>query len=85
MSYLSPAYGGSDVTINIPTFLKKRNRMSGITVQRDSKISSKRVHNIEQVIGLANTFKILIVTLNRTETRTHSSEWMLAYHDRCWT
>jgi hypothetical protein len=44
VSYLSPAYGGSDVTIDVPTFLKKRNRMSGKTVQRDRKISSKLVH-----------------------------------------
>ena len=33
-------------------FLKKRNRMSGKTVQRSRKIASKLVH-IEQVIGLA--------------------------------
>jgi len=35
VSYLSPAYGGSDVTL---TFLKKRNRMSGKTEQRDRKL-----------------------------------------------
>jgi hypothetical protein len=40
-------------------FLKKRNRMSGKTVQRDRKISNKLVH-IEQVIGLGKTFKILM-------------------------
>jgi hypothetical protein len=33
-------------------FLKKRNRMSGKTMQRERKISSKLVH-IEQVIDLA--------------------------------
>ena len=42
--------------------------MSGKTVQRSRKISSKLVH-IEQVIGLAKTFKILTVALNRTETK----------------
>jgi hypothetical protein len=51
------AYGGSDVTINIPTFKKKKNRMSGKTVQRNRKISSKLVH-IEQVIGLAKHIKL---------------------------
>jgi hypothetical protein len=35
-------------------FLKKRNRMSGKTVQKDRKLSSKLVH-IEQVIGLAKS------------------------------
>jgi hypothetical protein len=46
-------------------FLKKRNRMSGKTVQRDRTISSKLVH-IEQVIGLAKSFKILTLASNRT-------------------
>jgi hypothetical protein len=38
-------------------FLKKRNRMSEKTVQRNRKISSKLVH-IEQVIGLAKHIKL---------------------------
>jgi hypothetical protein len=37
-------------------FLKKRNRMSEKTVQRDKKICSKLVH-IEQVTGLAKSLK----------------------------
>jgi hypothetical protein len=49
-------------------FLKKRNRMSGKTMQRDRKISSKLVH-IEQVIDLAKSFKILTLSSNRTETK----------------
>ena len=49
-------------------FLKKRNRMSGKTVQRNRKISSKLVH-IEQVIGLAKSFKILTLASNRTEAK----------------
>jgi hypothetical protein len=47
-------------------FLKKRNRMSGKTVQRDRKLCSKLVH-IEQVIGLVKSFKILTLASNRTE------------------
>jgi hypothetical protein len=47
-------------------FLKKRNRMSGKTVQRDRNISSKLVL-IEQVIGLANSF--LTLASNRTEAK----------------
>jgi hypothetical protein len=35
VSYLSPVYGGSDVTLTFQYFLKNRNRMSGKTVQRD--------------------------------------------------
>jgi len=46
------------VSLNIPTFFKKKNRMSCKSVTRDRKISSKRVH-IERVIGLAKTYKIL--------------------------
>jgi hypothetical protein len=68
VSYLSPAYGGSDVTIDVQHFLKKRNRMSGKTVQRDRQISSKLVH-IEQVIDLAKSFKILTLASDRTEAK----------------
>jgi hypothetical protein len=60
-----------DVTINIPTFFKNKNRMSSKTVQRDRKISSKRVH-IERIIGLAKTYKILKQSLNTTETKLAS-------------
>ena len=42
--------------------------MSGKTVQRDRKLSSKLVH-IEQVIGLTKTFKILNLASNRTEAK----------------
>jgi hypothetical protein len=48
-------------------FLKKRNRMSGKTMQRDRKISSKLVH-IEQVIDLAKScfFPIYVDDDSRT-------------------
>ena len=55
-----------DVTINIPTFFRKKNRMSGKTVVKDRKISSKRVH-VERIIGLGKTYKILTQPLNQTE------------------
>jgi hypothetical protein len=42
--------------------------MSGKTMQRDRKISSKLVH-IEQVIDLAKSFKILTLSSNRTEAK----------------
>ena len=57
-----------DVSVNIPTFFKKKNRMSGNTVLRDRKISSKRVH-IERLIGLAKTYKILTCPMSATETK----------------
>lgn len=55
------------VKINIPTFFRKINRLSGATVLRDRKIASKRVH-IERVIGLAKTYKILKEPMNNTES-----------------
>ncbi|XP_048255705.1 uncharacterized protein LOC124115319 [Haliotis rufescens] len=61
-------FAPKDVTINMPTFFSKKNRMSGKTVMRDRKISSKRVH-IERIIGLAKTFKILTEPLNSSETK----------------
>ena len=56
-----------DVTVNIPTFFRKKNKMSGETVLRDRKISSKRVH-VERIIGLAKTYKILKNPMNHTES-----------------
>ena len=47
-----------DVTVNIPTFFKKKNKMQSKTVINDRKIASKRVH-IERLIGLGKTYKIL--------------------------
>jgi hypothetical protein len=64
-------FAPKDITVNIPTFFRKRNRMSGKTVLRDRKISSKRVH-IERLIGLAKTYKILKGPLNTTETKLAS-------------
>ena len=55
------------VTLNIPTFLKKKNRMSGATVRHDRKVSNKRVH-IERLIGLAKTYKILTAQMNNVES-----------------
>lgn len=56
-----------NVLINIPSFFKKKNRLSYETVLKDRKVASKRVH-IERVIGLAKTFKILRKPLNNTES-----------------
>ncbi len=56
-----------DVRINIPSFFKKKNRMSGATVLKDRKLASKRVH-VERIIGLAKTYKILTRPLNNTES-----------------
>lgn len=64
-------FAPKDIQINIPTFFKKRNRMSGETVVRDRKISSKRVH-IERIIGLAKTFKILVESMTATEAKLSS-------------
>ncbi|XP_062591631.1 uncharacterized protein LOC134253139 [Saccostrea cucullata] len=61
-------FAPKDVTVNIPSFFKQKNRMSGKTVLRDRKISSKRVH-IERLIGLGKTYKILKTPLNTTETK----------------
>lgn len=64
-------FAPSNVTINIPTFFHKKNRMTGKTVLKDRRISSKRVH-IERVIGLAKTYKILKEPMNISETKLAS-------------
>ncbi|XP_052075621.1 uncharacterized protein LOC127713058 [Mytilus californianus] len=60
-------FATQNVAINMPTFFKKKNRLTGETVIKDRKISSKRVH-IERIIGLAKTFKILTEPMTATET-----------------
>ncbi|XP_033739899.1 uncharacterized protein LOC117327155 [Pecten maximus] len=60
-----------DVAINIPTFFRKKNRMTGKVVLRDRKISSKRVH-VERLIGLAKTYKILAMPMNNMQTKLSS-------------
>lgn len=55
------------VRLNIPTFVKKRNRLAAADVKKDRKIASKRVH-VERVIGLAKTYKILTHPLNNLES-----------------
>ena len=67
-----------DVTINIPTFFKKQNKMSGKTVLKDRKIASKRVH-IERIIGLGKTYKILNQPMNYTETLLASDIIFICY------
>ncbi|XP_062615043.1 uncharacterized protein LOC134276769 [Saccostrea cucullata] len=59
-------FASKDVTINIPTFFRNRNRMSGRIVLNDRKVSSKRVH-IERIIGLGKTYKILTHPLTSAE------------------
>ena len=55
------------VTINIPAFFRKQNKIDGKIVLRDRRLASKRVH-IEREIGLVKTFKILTHSLNATGT-----------------
>lgn len=61
-------FAPQNVTVNIPSFLSKKNRLSGDTVMKDRKIASKRVH-IERIIGLAKSYSILKSSLNATETK----------------
>ena len=44
-----------NLTINIQTFFKKKNCLTGQVVIRDRKIANKKVH-IERIIGLAKTY-----------------------------
>ena len=64
-------FAANDITVNIPTFFTKKNRMSGKQVLADRKISSKRVH-VERVIGLMKSYKILTRPLNSSETKLSS-------------
>lgn len=67
-----------DVNVNIPSFFKKTNRLSGKAVLRDRKIASKRVH-IERIIGLGKTYKILTSPLSHGETQLASDIIFICY------
>ena len=74
-------YESRDITVNIPTFVKKNNRLSNKAVMHDRKVASKRVH-VERVIGLAKTYKILKTKLAPNEI-VLGSQIMLACFMLC--
>lgn len=48
-----------DVTVNMPQFLKKgSNQFKAQQLRKSKKLSSERI-NVERVVGLGRTFKIL--------------------------
>ena len=67
-----------NVTVNMPTFFRKKNRISHSTLLRDRKISSKRVH-VERVIGLGKTYTILTNPVNQTEAILSSDIVFICY------
>jgi hypothetical protein len=71
-------FAPKDISINIPTMFKRKNRMSGKSVMRDRKVSSKRVH-IERIIGLGKTYKILTQPLASTEAALSSEIVYICY------
>jgi len=58
--------GLDDVSVNMPTFLKKGNQFQPKVLARDRQIASKRVH-IERHIGLVKTYKITCQPMNLNE------------------
>ncbi|XP_034236304.1 uncharacterized protein LOC117642332 [Thrips palmi] len=56
-------FASSGVTVNIPTFLRGKSQLPGVTLLQDRKLSSKRVH-IERLIGLLKTYEIRQTPLN---------------------
>lgn len=51
-------FADKNVAVRIPTFLKGKSQLPGITVLKDRELANKRVH-IERIIGLTKTYKIL--------------------------
>ena len=47
--HVQDMFSSVDVTVNIPTFFNNKNGLTGQSVARDRKISSKMVH-VERVI-----------------------------------
>ena len=71
-------FAPQDVTVNIPSFFRKKNRMHGETVIQDRTIAQERVH-IERIIGLGKTYKILKEPMNGTETKLASEITFICY------
>ncbi len=67
-----------NITVNIPSFFKKKNRLSQSTVLKDRKIASKRVH-IERIIGLGKTFATLRQPMNATHSALASEIIKVCY------
>lgn len=51
-------FANRNVTVKIPTFLKGKSQLPGLTLIKDRELANKRVH-IERIIGLTKTYKIL--------------------------
>ncbi|RLU16116.1 hypothetical protein DMN91_011875 [Ooceraea biroi] len=51
------------VSVNMPAFLKGKTQLPGMTLLKDRKLASKRVH-IERLIGLIKTYRILKTELS---------------------
>ncbi|XP_047999956.1 uncharacterized protein LOC125237058 [Leguminivora glycinivorella] len=51
-------FADKNITVKIPSFLKGKSQLPGLTVIKDRELASKRVH-IERIIGLTKTYKIL--------------------------
>ncbi|XP_063366807.1 uncharacterized protein LOC134655286 [Cydia amplana] len=51
-------FADKNITVKIPTFLKGKSQLPGLTIIKDRQLASKRVH-IERIIGLTKTYKIL--------------------------
>jgi hypothetical protein len=60
-------FAGQNVRVNTPTTMKGVNQLPAVTVVKDRRIASKRVH-IERVIGLGKTYKILQNELDHSKT-----------------
>lgn len=60
-------FASRNISVNIPTFMKGINQLSGIKLLHDRKISSKRIH-IERLFGLGKTYTLLQKPLTISQT-----------------
>jgi hypothetical protein len=60
-------FAGQNATVNTPTTMRGKNQLPAATVIKYREISFKRV-NVERVIGLAKTYRILQNELDHLKT-----------------
>lgn len=58
-------FADKNVTVKIPSFLKGKSQLPGLSVLKDRELANKRVH-IERIIGLTKTYKIISSELDHS-------------------
>lgn len=68
----------NNIAVKIPTFLKGKSQLPGLTIKKDRELANKRVH-IERIIGLTKTYKILKSELDHSYIQIASKIFFICF------